>query len=139
MPASVVAMFLVGHAPRGSKCLLAEITSCVVFASSSRFHVCELEAPNVYLQTLLTDCLSTTLDELRWVGINSCDLPVLSVFKDLHPRVTGFVFLTISRSDQTDAHNASLASDSPRSSPAFSTEDIDPGFHQNRQKRSRLL
>lgn len=30
-----------------------------------------------------------TFDELRWVGMDDCDLPVLSVFKDLHPRVAG--------------------------------------------------
>ena len=42
-------------------------------------------------------CPSTTLDELRWVGLDECDLPVLSVFKDLHPRVCWFVFLATSR------------------------------------------
>jgi hypothetical protein len=34
-----------------------------------------------------------TLDELRWVGMDDCDLPVLSVFKDLHPRDCWVVLL----------------------------------------------
>lgn len=42
------------------------------------------------------------LDELRWVGLDECDLPVLSVFKDLHPRVAGFVFLTTSSLGSAD-------------------------------------
>lgn len=66
--------------------------------------------------------------------MDECDLPVLSVFKDLHPRVAGFVLLTISRENRLMFGTAwapaiSPASVSPRFSSMFSVEDPDPMNH----------
>lgn len=99
------------YAPRGSKQLLAERASRAFFALASVLaHVTRSKCRTLHFGRMSAHLL----DELRWVGMVDCDLPVLSVFKDLHPRVCWLVLLAaFCCSDQTDVHSASPASVSP--------------------------
>jgi hypothetical protein len=84
IPASVLAVF-----PMGLRAAWFEATprgACFMCLLRARQRACarnSLEASSTAFRTKSAH----ELDELRWVGMDDCDLPILSVFKDLHPRV----------------------------------------------------